>query len=312
MPLPMSVQELCESVRLARRVDPARLDRVLGVDPDRALVEVQAAVTWKVLAAHLRPGDPHAQALRPARATIGDSIAWNAAGPDGRPTVTHVESLAMVTPDGQLRRVNRMTNPVLFALAVGGQHLFGVMYSATLRIDSLARALSDAAPAETVLKGKSSAPAQRRLRLLVPQEQAGALLEDARDRCAEWRIALSGAELRPIFAETETFLRWAPREYAELGLRLDAPATLGAAVRTTQLARELIDAAIARGGGFPIACTPQATRAQTHACYPQLAGFLAEHQRVDPGDRMANAWLRHQRGLLASQHCEVRFAQAEP
>ena len=311
--LPMSVQELCESVRSSRAFDRSRLDRVLGVDTGRALVEVQAAVTWKTLAAQLRPGDSRAQALRTARATIGDSIAWNAAGPDGRPTVTHVEALTMVTPDGQLRRLNRLANPALFALAVGGQHLFGVMYSVTLRIDSLARAVSEAAAVLTLLKEKDAFTARRSLRLLVPPEQAPALLEEARERCARWRIPLSCVELRPIRCETETFLRWARRDYAELSLRMGRSSTLGSAVRTTQLTRELIDAAIARGGTFPIACTPDATRDQTRACYPELASFLAEHHRLDPGDRMANAWLRHHRSLLTRQDCEVRFGDhAEP
>ena len=313
MALPMSVQELRESVRSSSPLDLSRLDRVLGVDAGRALVEVQAGVSWKTLAAHLRPGDSRALGLRTTRATIGDSIASNAAGPDGRPTVTHVESLTMVTPDGQLRRINRLANPALFALAVGGQHLFGVLYSVTLRIDSLARAVSEAAAVQTLFREKDDGTVKRSLRLLVPPEQAPALLEDARERCAEWRIPLSCAELRPIRPERETFLRWAARDYAELALRLVRPPSLGAAVRSTQLTRELIDAALARGGTFPIACTPEATREQARACYPQLASFLAEQHRLDPAERMANAWLRHHRSLLTREDCEVRFGdQAEP
>lgn len=304
--LPFSAQELSESVRLSRPIDAARLDRVLRLDTDRAVVEVQANVTWRALAAQLRPGDAQALALRTTRATIGESIAWNAAGPDGRPAVTHVESLTMVTPDGQLRCINRISNPILFALAVGGQGLFGALYSITLRLESLARAISEAEPVETLAPPETGA-ATRKLQLLVPPGDVDAFLGETRERCAEWRIPLESVEVRRIRQEEETYLRWAPRELVEVCLGLGAGATLGSTVRATQLRRELIDAAISRGGSFPIACTPEATRAQTQACYPQLASFLAEQRRIDPCEKMTNAWSRHQRSLLEREECEVRW-----
>jgi hypothetical protein len=300
--IPLSAQELQESVRECRPADASRLDRILRLDARRALVEVQAGVTWKSLADHLRPGDARARELPTTCTTVGNSIAWNAAGPDGRPTVAHVESLTLVTPDGQLRRVDRLTNPALFALALGGQGLFGALYSATLRVESLARAVSEA-ELETNI---ASAPGNC-LHLLVPPEQADALVADIRSRCGEWRMPVEAVELRRVRPEDETVLRWAQRDYVEATIKFGEPATIGRAVRATQLRRELIDVAIARGGTFPIACTPEATRAQTTACYPQLAAFLAEQRRIDPFEAMANAWLRHQRSLLGREACEVRW-----
>lgn len=303
--LPLSAHELCESIRQSLPYDASRLDRVLRLDTSRALVEVQANTTWKSLACHLRPGDAQARELRTTCASIGESIAWNAAGPDGRPSVMHVESLTMVTPDGQLRRIDRITNPALFALVVGGQGLFGALYSITLRLESLARAVSEAQPLETLVGGN---PTRRELQLLVPPQQVEAFLADAKQRCEQWRIGVKNLAVRRIRQEEETFLRWAPREYAEVGVGfLEQAATLASTVRTTQLRRELIDVAISHGGGFPIACTPEATRAQTQACYPQLASFLAEQRRIDPAERWANAWLRHQRSLLGREACEVRW-----
>jgi FAD/FMN-containing dehydrogenase len=304
--MPLSALELCEAVRQSRPFDASRLDTVLGVDTSRALVEVQAATPWKSLAAHLRPGDERVNRLRTTCSTVGESIAWNAAGPDGRPAVTHVESLTMITPDGQTRRINRMTSPSLFALTVGGQGLFGVLYSVTLRLESLARTVSEAAPFETLVLTESSVPT-RTLRLLVPPPHLDALIGEARSRCVEWRIPVQSMEIRRIRQEDETFLRWAGREYGELGLGLAESVTLGGRVRATQLRRELIDVAISYGGAFPIACTPEATRAQTQTCYPQLASFLAEQRRFDPNDRWANAWSRHQRSLLGREACEVRW-----
>jgi hypothetical protein len=104
--------------------------------------------------------------------------------------------------------------------------------------------------------------------------------------------------VRSLRADQETFLRWAGRDYAEVSRGLGRGKTLGAEVRHTQLIRSLIDLAITLGGGFPIACTPEATRAQLDACYPQLPEFLAEKRRIDPGERIVNPWYRHYRRLF--------------
>jgi hypothetical protein len=304
--IPLSAQELCQSVRSAAAFDPSRLDRVLGIDETRGVVEVQSATPWKVLAERLRPGDPRARAVRTTYATVGESLACNAAGPDGRPTVDHVECFTMVTPDGHLRRVDRIGNPTLFALVVGGQGLFGALYSVTLRVDSLERALSEAQTPTSVV-GSAPIPKTRKLVLLVPQARVDALIAGCRERCSEWRVDLAGVTVRRIRADQETFLRYAARECAEVSIVLDAGAHLGAEVRLTQLRHSLIDLAIAHGGGFAIACTRDATREQTRACYPQLTGFLAEQRRIDPQQRWVNGWLRHHRNLLEREPCEVRW-----
>ena len=302
---PLSAQELCESVRACAPIDASRLDRVLAVDETRGLAEVQSGATWKSLAARLRPGDSRAQQVRTAHPTIGESLACNAAGPDGRPTVIHVQSFTMVTPDGQLRRVDRMTNPGLFALVVGGLGLFGAIYSVTLRLESLARALAEAQTPEPLVEPRSRTA--RGLVLLVPPAGLEALVAACHERCAEWRLELEGLAVRRVRADEETFLRLAGREYCEVSLALAEGANLSAQVRVTQLKRSLIDLAISYGGSFPIACTPEATREQIDACYPQLAGFLAEQRRIDPHERWANGWLRHHRSLLTREPCEVRW-----
>jgi hypothetical protein len=291
---PLSAAELCDVMRRAQTFEPSRLDRVLRVDEARGLVEVQAGTTWRSLAARLRPEDPQAAAARTMMPTVGESIARNAAGPDGRPAVTHVQALALVMPDGELRRASRLVNSELFALAVGGQGLFGVPYSVTLGIESLARAIADAA-------ASGEAPADispRSLVLLVPPEALDKFLRAAHVLCTDWRIEASGVHTRRTRGEQDTFLRWARAEYVEVALRFRSPVTLGESIRLSQLRRELIDAAIAAGGGFHIAFTPDASRAQTEACYPQLRRFLEEKRRFDREERLVNDWYRRQRSLI--------------
>jgi hypothetical protein len=113
--------------------------------------------------------------------------------------------------------------------------------------------------------------------------------------------------VRRTLPEEETFLCWARREYAALTLAVQELPTLGGSVRTTQLRRELIDAAIACGGSFAIDRTPEATRDQVEACYPQLKVLLAEKRRIDPEAKLSSPWFRHHRSLLGREACEVRW-----
>jgi hypothetical protein len=306
-PMPLSAAELCDAMRHGRPFDPARLSRVLSVDTDRGLLEVQAGTPWPTIAAQLRPGDARAAAVRTTMPTVGESIARNAAGPDGHPAVAHVHALTLVTPEGELRRLSRSRDRELFSLAVGGYGLFGAFYSITLRIDTLERAVEHAAPPERILltPGRHT-PSP--LELLLPPEALERFIADTDERCNDWRIPLRSVELRRTAAEEDSFLRWASRDFAEVKLHLCAAEGLGTCVRAVQLRGELIDAAIAAGGRFQIASTREATREQTEACYPQLRAFLAHKRRFDPQERLTNGWYRHQRSVLASERCEVRWS----
>jgi hypothetical protein len=135
-----------------------------------------------------------------------------------------------------------------------------------------------------------------------------AFLSYARVVCPNWRLYLAGIVLRATAPENDSFLRWARRDYAAVTLRHGAPPVLGAAVRATQLRRELIQAAIAQGGSFTVSCTPEATRVQVEACYPQLPSLLAEKRRLDPCERIVNPWYVHHRRLFSGRSCAVRFA----
>ena len=301
---PMSALELCDAIRSAKPFDASRLNRILGLDAMHGLLEVQAATPWHAIAAELRPGDERAK-VHTTMATVGESIARNAAGPDGTPAVNYVASLTLVTPDGELRRVSRQKNRDLFALIVGGYGLFGTVYSITLRIATLARAVERATRPQEMTFQKCRA--NRELELLIPPESLDTFVAETDTRCNDWRIPLQSVSIRQTSREDDSYLRWARRDFTELKLALAEPTGLGARVRGAQLRHELIDAAIEAGGSFHIACTADATREQTEACYPQLKSFLAEKRRFDPHERLVNAWYLHQREVLNSQPCEVRF-----
>jgi hypothetical protein len=305
--IPLSAYELRDAIRHGQRFDPSRLDRILRPEDDRGVIEVQSGTSWQAIARLLRPGDTASEAasLRATKRNICASIGRNAAGPDGRAVVTHIESLTIVTPEGELRRINRVAHGALFSLIVGGQGLFGTLYSATLRVNSLVRS------ADETIRARPPAPratvGARTLQLLIPPQALAAFVDEAKARCEDWRVAIEATDVRNIVPEEDSFLRWARREYVEVGLQLAALPALGGAVRKTQLRRELIDAAIDAGGSFQIARTPDASRDQVAACYPELPAFLAEKRRIDPHEKLVNAWYLHYRNLFNRPACETRW-----
>lgn len=305
-PAPLSAHELRDAVRQSQRFDSSRLNRFLYADAERGVAEVQARTAWKTVARHLRPGDEGALRIGATLPTVGASVDWNAAGPDGRPAVDHVEALALVTPDGELRRASRTGNAELFALAIGGQGVLGTLYSVTLRIESLFRSLDEVEAADVRHAEAATGPV-RGLQLLLPPAAAEAFVEAARGTCAAWRVRIARLKLRRTRADGETFLRWAREPYVQASLWLAIPATLGGAVRTAQLCAELIDLSIARGGSFSLAHTMDATREQVEACYPDLRDFLTQKRRIDPAERIVTPWYRHYRNLLCRRGCDSRW-----
>jgi len=168
--VPLSAIELRDAVRASRCYDPMRLNRILGLDERAGLIEVQAYTPWRSIVERLRPGDPQAARARTTMMTVGESVATNAAGPDGRPTVVHVESLTVVTAEGELRRVSRHAQRELFALTIGGQGLFASVYSAILRVGTMSRAVEEQRAPE-IIGGTRPEQGGQTLRLLIPPER---------------------------------------------------------------------------------------------------------------------------------------------
>ena len=125
-------------------LDTRRFDRVIGLDHDRGLVEVEAGIQWPALIRELGVR----QCERAARWTIrqkqtgadnlsiGGALAANVHGRGltMRPFIDDVESFTIVDARGALRRCSRSENRELFRLAIGGYGLFGFIATVTLRL----------------------------------------------------------------------------------------------------------------------------------------------------------------------------------
>lgn len=125
-------------------LDTSKLSRVLRLDKQRGLVEVEAGIQWPELISQLhalQQGEQDIWTIRQKqtgvdRVSLAGSLAANAHGRGLQfpPLVADVESLVLVDARGQAITCSRHENAELFSLAVGGYGLFGVICRVTLRL----------------------------------------------------------------------------------------------------------------------------------------------------------------------------------
>ena len=125
-------------------LDTGNLNRMLSMDSERGLVEVEAGILWDRLVDQLRTMQQDSpqrwsviqKQTGADRLSIGGALSANGHGRglSYAPIVQDVESLELVDANGELRYCSRTENRELFSLAIGGYGLFGVIYSATLRL----------------------------------------------------------------------------------------------------------------------------------------------------------------------------------
>jgi FAD/FMN-containing dehydrogenase len=296
-----SADELRRALRAAREhaltLDVSGLNRMLRLDCQRRQIELQAATPWSAVARYLgehgvTPGP--ADFSQHLAGSVGETVSANGPAPDGTPMSIHVEALTLVTAEGDVRRADRHANSDLFALAIGGHDLLGVLYSVTLRIDSLLRAVNRAErPVVLDLAHPVHAGSVvRAAEFLVAPERLDAVLARFKALAAEHRTGLQSVTVRRLQPEHETFLRWATREWAEVTLRYAMRQTLGACVHATEIERLLLDAVVASGGSFRIGAALRPSVEQMERCYPKFGEFVAQKKRHDPAERLQNPWYR--------------------
>jgi FAD/FMN-containing dehydrogenase len=125
-------------------MDMRQLKHVRWFDRGRALLEVEAGITWPdlirgYLAMQRGPGPSFGIRQKQTgadRLTLGGAVSANihGRGLTAQPFVSDIESLEVVTPDGDVVRCSRSEHAELFRHVVGGYGLFGVVTAVTLRL----------------------------------------------------------------------------------------------------------------------------------------------------------------------------------
>jgi FAD/FMN-containing dehydrogenase len=125
-------------------IDTRGMRRILSLDDQSGVVEVEAGVEWP----ELIDGLVHLQAGRSAplgivqkqtgadRLTLGGALGANihGRGLSLRPIIGDVEAFSLMNAEGQLLNCSRNENSELFRLVIGGYGLFGVVTRVKLRL----------------------------------------------------------------------------------------------------------------------------------------------------------------------------------
>ena len=125
-------------------LDTRRFDRVITLDTEHGLVEVESGIQWPALVRRLHELQPASSApwtIRQKqtgadRLSIGGALSANVHGRGLTmcPFIADVDSFTLVGADGVLRRCSRTENRELFRLTIGGYGLFGFIATVTLRL----------------------------------------------------------------------------------------------------------------------------------------------------------------------------------
>lgn len=128
----------------ATLLDMTGMNRVLNLDADRGIVEVEAGIEWPQLLDYLikeQSGREKQWGIMQKqtgadRLSLGGALASNVHGRGLKlkPIIDQVESFTLMNHTGSLVRCSRDENSELFRLVIGGYGLFGIVTSVKLRL----------------------------------------------------------------------------------------------------------------------------------------------------------------------------------
>jgi len=144
-------------------LDMRGLNRVIGFDAERGVIDVEGGIEWPQIIEHLNSVQASAAAgdrqwgiyqkqTGADRLSIAGALSCNAHGRglNLKPIVDQVESFDLVGPMGDVRTCSRDAHPDLFRLAIGGYGLFGVITRVRLRLRPRVKVRRVVALGETV------------------------------------------------------------------------------------------------------------------------------------------------------------------
>ena len=134
----MGGQQFAEGAVL---IDTRPMGRILGLDAERGVVEVEAGIQWPELIHGLIAMQPASEPARTQywgitqkqtgadRLSLGGALGANihGRGLTLRPIVGEVEAFTLMNADGKLVTCSRTENGELFRLVIGGYGLFGIV-----------------------------------------------------------------------------------------------------------------------------------------------------------------------------------------
>jgi FAD/FMN-containing dehydrogenase len=124
----------------ATLVDVSGLTRIMSIDEEHGLMDVEAGAEWPAVVAALKESRWGIRQKQTGadRLSLGGAMAANAHGRGltMKPFIDDVESFSLLTPGGDAVECSRADNAEVFRLVLGGYGLFGVVTSLRLRLSA--------------------------------------------------------------------------------------------------------------------------------------------------------------------------------
>jgi len=135
--------------------------------------------------------------------------------------------------------------------------------------------------------------------LYVPRQHLTGFMAAVREDFLRYDVDLIYGTIRLIRKDEDAFLAWAKDDYACVIFNLHVDHHASGIARARRNFQRLIDRAIDFDGNYFLTYHRFARRDQLLKCYPELPEFLRRKQALDPDERFASDWYRHQVTLLS-------------
>jgi FAD/FMN-containing dehydrogenase len=124
----------------------------------------------------------------------------------------------------------------------------------------------------------------------IPSARFGEFIEKSRETFLKYRPELLNITVRNVEPDKDSFLNYAHEESFGLVMLFHQGRDAKSEEKMKELARELIDDALACGGRYYLPYRPHATEEQFLKAYPQAREFFAAKHRYDPGGIFENSF----------------------
>jgi FAD/FMN-containing dehydrogenase len=181
-----------------------------------------------------------------------------------------------------------------FYLRSSGQIYWSDTHQLNIYLDDYHRALDER-------RGAQVAGSEMITELYVPRSRLVSLMAAVREDFRQYGVDLIYGTIRLIRRDEDAFLKWAKDDYACVIFNLHVDHDTAGVARAAQDFRRLIDRAIEQHGSYYLTYHRWARRDQLLSCYPEFPAFLSRKLMLDPHERFASDWYRHQLALLLGE-----------
>jgi len=118
-------------------LDMTEFNKIINLDKENKIITVQSGTTWEQIQNYINPFNLSVKTMQSSNIfTVGGSMSSNIHGRDLEKTliIETIRSFRLLLSNGTIVNVNRIENPELFSLVIGGYGLFGVILEVDIEL----------------------------------------------------------------------------------------------------------------------------------------------------------------------------------